>query len=287
MPYPGSMKVKLKKIMTSVFFSILLGYLLLVVFVYIRQGSMIFFPSKEIEATPRDIGLDFEDMTFSTEDGKKIAAWFVPSGNERGVLLFCHGNAGNISHRLDSIRIFHDLGLSVLIFDYRGYGRSEGSPTEKGTYRDAEAAWNYLINKMKVRPEDVIFFGRSLGAGVAAEMALKHRAAGLIMESAFMSVPSLGSKFFPYLPGHLIRLISRFHYSNIDKINRIGIPKLIIHSPQDEIIPFEHGAALFEKATVPKEFLRIAGGHNEGFMLSGRTYIDGLDRFITRSLASP
>lgn len=278
------MKVKLKKIMTSVLFSIVLGYLLLVAFVYARQGSMVFFPSKEIEATPRDIGLPYEDITLSTEDRKNISAWFVPSGKERGVLLFCHGNAGNISHRLDSIRIFHDLGLSVLIFDYRGYGRSEGSPTEKGTYLDAEAAWLYLINVRKVRPEKVILFGRSLGAGVAAELALRHRAAGLIMESAFMSVPSLGSKFFPYLP---VRLISRFHYSNIDKVNRTEIPKLIIHSPQDEIIPFEHGVALFEKAAAPKEFLRIAGGHNEGFMLSGRTYIDGLDRFIASSVASP
>ncbi|HBR17081.1 MAG TPA: alpha/beta hydrolase [Deltaproteobacteria bacterium] len=248
---------------------------------------MVFFPSKEIEATPRDIGLAYEDITLSTEDGKKISAWFVPSGKERGVVLFCHGNAGNISHRLDSIRIFHDLDLGVLIFDYRGYGRSEGSPTEKGTYLDAEAAWNYLINVRKVRPEKVILFGRSLGAGVAAEMALRHRAAGLIMESAFMSVPSLGSKFFPYLPGYLIRLISRFHYSNIDKVSRIGIPKLIIHSPQDEIIPFEHGVTLFEKATGPKEFLRIAGGHNEGFMISGKTYIDGLDRFVSSSVVSP
>ena len=281
------MKVKLKKIMGSVFFSILLGYLLLVAFVYARQGSMVFFPSKEIEATPRDIGLAYEDITLSTEDRKNISAWFVPSGKERGVVLFCHGNAGNISHRLDSIRIFHDLGLSVLIFDYRGYGRSEGSPTEKGTYLDAEAAWAYLVNARKVRPEKVILFGRSLGAGVAAEMALRHRAAGLIMESAFMSVPSLGSKFFPYLPGYLIRLISRFHYSNIDKISTIGVPKLIIHSPQDEIIPFEHGVSLFEKATAPKEFLRITGGHNEGFMLSGRTYIDGLDRFVASSVVSP
>lgn len=258
---------------------LVLGYLVIVAFAYVKQGGMLYFPMKEISATPKDIGLDFEDITLKTEDGLNISAWYVPSENERGVLLFFHGNAGNISHRLDSIRIFHDLDLSVLIVDYRGYGKSEGQPTEKGTYIDAEAAWDYLVNVKNVKPEKVILFGRSLGSAVAAETALKHKAGALIIESGFTSVPDLGSRFYPYLP---VRLISRYHYSTIDKVGKINIPKLFVHSPADEIIPFDHGLALYKNAVEPKEFLGITGGHNDGFFVSGKTYTDGLDAFITK-----
>jgi uncharacterized protein len=255
------------------------GYLVLVAFVYVRQGKMLYFPMKEIEQTPKDIGLDFEEITLRTKDGINISAWYIPAKNERGSLLFCHGNAGNISHRLDSIRIFHELGLSVLIFDYRGYGKSDGSPTEKGTYIDAEAGWDYLVNVKKAAPEKIIIFGRSLGSAVAAETALRHKAGALIIESGFRSVPDLGSRFFPYLP---VKLISRYHYSTINKIGKINIPKLFIHSPGDEVIPFDHGLALYKNAAEPKEFLGITGGHNEGFLISGEKYTDGLDKFIKK-----
>ncbi len=275
------MTVKTKRMIYTVLICLVLGYLFLVGFVYLRQGSMLYYPVREITETPKSIDLDFEEITLRTKDGFNISAWFIPSQTERGVVLFCHGNAGNISHRLDSIRIFHDLNLSVFIFDYRGYGKSEGSPTEKGTYLDAESAWDYLVDIRHVKPEKVILFGRSLGSAVASEIALRHKAGALIIESGFKSVPDLGSKFFPYLP---VKLISRYHYSTIEKVDKIDLPKLFIHSPQDEIIPFEQGVALFEKAKGPKEFLQIMGGHNEGFLISGRIYIDGLDRFISKYL---
>lgn len=265
----------------TILIGLALGYLLLVGFVYLRQGSMVYYPTKDIEGTPADIGLKYEELTLTTKDNIKLLAWYVPAKDERGVLLFCHGNAGNISHRLDSIRIFHDLGLSVLIFDYRGYGRSEGSATEEGTYLDAESAWEYLVNVKGARPEKIMLFGRSLGSAVAAELALKQPAAGIIIESGFKSIPALGAKFFPYLP---VRLISRFQYSTIDKVSRINIPKLFIHSPQDEMIPYEHGAELFKNAAEPKEFLQIRGGHNEGFLTSGKVYTDGLNGFIAKNL---
>jgi len=270
---------KIKRMLWIFFIGLISGYLILVAFVYARQGGMLYFPMKEIDQTPKSIGLNFEEITLRTKDGINISSWHIPAQNERGVVLFCHGNAGNISDRLDSIRIFHELNLSVLIFDYRGYGKSGGSPTEKGTYADAEAAWDYLINIMNVKPAKIIIFGRSLGSAVAAETALRHKAGALIIESGFTSVPDLGSKFYPYLP---VKLISRYHYSTIDKVDRVDIPKLFIHSPQDEIIPFEHGTALFEKAIEPKEFLRITGGHNEGFLISGMTYINGLNSFISK-----
>lgn len=264
-----------------VFTSLILGYLVILGFVYVRQASMIYYPVREIFNTPGDIGLNFEEVTLKTKDGVTISAWYIPARHERGVVLFCHGNAGNISHRLNSIRIFHDLKLSVFIFDYRGYGRSEGSPTEEGTYLDAESVWDYLVKIKHISPEKIILFGRSLGSAVAAEIALNHKAGALIIESGFTSIPDLGRKFFPYLP---VRLITRHHYSTLDKVNKIGIPKLFIHSSQDEVIPFEHGVSLFEKSSEPKEFLRITGDHNEGFLISGRAYIEGLNGFISKYL---
>ncbi|MBI5102364.1 MAG: alpha/beta hydrolase [Nitrospirae bacterium] len=257
------------------------GYLLLVGFAYFRQGSMLYFPQKEIEATPKSIGLDYEEVTLRTKDDIEISAWYIPAVNARGYVLFCHGNAGNISHRLDSIKIFHDLGLGVLIFDYRGYGKSKGSPDEKGTYLDAEAAWDYLVNVLHVPPKKLIIFGRSLGSAVASETATRKEAGLLIMESGFTSVPDLGAKLFPHLP---VRLLSRYRYESIKKVGGIAIPKLFVHSPDDEVIPYEHSERLLKEAAGPKEFLKIRGGHNEGFMSSGRIYTDGLDAFITRYL---
>lgn len=257
------------------------GYLLLLAYVYAKQGSMLYFPSSDIEATPVTIGLEYQELTLRTKDGLEISAWFVPTDTARGFVLFCHGNAGNISHRLDSIRIFHDLGLSVLIFDYRGYGKSRGSPDEEGTYMDAEAAWDYLANILHVRPERIVIFGRSLGSAVAAEVALRRQAAALVMESAFTSVPDLGKKFFPHLP---VSLISRYHYESIGKVGRIKMPKLFIHSREDEIVPYEQGVRLYEGAIEPKEFLRITGGHNEGFLLSREEYMSGLKTFLFRYL---
>ena len=252
-------------------------FLLVSVSLYYRQDSMLFFPEKEIRQTPKDIGLEYEEVSLTTKDGVFITGWYIPAKDEKGVLLFCHGNAGNLSDRLDSIRIFHDLGLSVLIFDYRAYGRSGGTISEKGTYLDAEAAWDYLIRIKHKSSRDIIIFGRSLGGAVAAETALRKDPAGLILESTFMSVPAIAGKYYPWLP---VNLIARYRYATVDKIGLIGCPKLIIHSQTDEIIPFEHGKQIYAKAASPKEFLEIRGGHNDGFLLSGNTYTEGLKGFL-------
>lgn len=265
----------------AVLTGLVLGYILLVAVAYFMQTGMVYYPDREITLTPRDIGLHFEELTLTTKDNVSISAWYIPAESQRGVVLFCHGNAGNISDRLDSIRIFHDLNLSVLIFDYRGYGKSTGSPTEEGTYIDAESAWDYLVHVRNISPEKIILFGRSLGSAVAAETALRRKAGAVIIESGFTSAPDLGQKIFPYLP---VKAISRFQYSTKDKVSRISIPKLFIHSRQDEIIPFEQGEKLFDNASGPKEFLQIQGGHNEGFFLSGESYINGLESFISKHL---
>jgi fermentation-respiration switch protein FrsA (DUF1100 family) len=193
------------------------------------------------------------------------------------VVLLCHGNAGSISHRLDSIRIFHDLGLSVFIFDYRGHGLGEGRPSEEGTYRDAEAAWNHLVEGRGVRGDRIILFGRSLGAVVAAHLAQTARPSALILESAFASVPEIASHHYWYLP---VRWLSRFDYATAAYVRGVHAPTLVIHSRDDEINPIEQGRDVFRQANEPKVFLEISGDHNSGFLLSGAQYTEDLRQFL-------
>ena len=267
----------MKKMLFDVALACLIFYTGMLLLVYFLQDRLLYFPFKDMQATPTAISLPFEEVNLTTSDSEKITAWWIPAQNERAVLLFCHGNAGNISHRLDSIDIFNRLGLSVLIFDYRGYGASTGSPSENGTYLDGEAAWRYLVEVRKKQPEKIILFGESLGGAVAAEIASRHKAGGLILMSSFTSIPELAGSLYPFLP---VKLLSKFRYSTIDKIGSITAPKLIIHSPDDEIIPFALGRVLYEKAAQPKQFLQIKGGHNEGFLESGELYVQGIKDFL-------
>lgn len=258
------------------------GAMLLFIFFY--QNNLLYLPQiggREMEATPEDVGLAYDSVTLTTSDQVELDGWFLPVEQARGVVLFCHGNAGNISHRLDSLQIFHDLGYSVLIFDYRGYGRSQGKPTEEGTSRDAEAAWQYLANERQIDPGRIVLFGRSLGAAVAAQLATVHTPGALIVESCFTSVPDMAAKLYPLLP---VRLLSRLHYNVVDYLQQISCPLLVIHSPDDEIIPFSHGKRLFAAGKPPKKFLKLKGGHNEGFLVSGHAYAQGLAAFLTEHL---
>lgn len=253
-------------------------YIALVIILTIFQSKLIYFPVRPLEASPSAIELSYEIIRFATPDGESLVGWYIGNDKSDKVLLFCHGNAGNISHRLDSIRIFHDLGLSVFIFDYRGYGESSGKPSEEGTYLDAEAALGYLTKDRGIDPSRIIVFGRSLGASVAAYLAKGRPVKGLIVESAMTSLPDLGAKVYPFLP---VRLMSRFKYPTIEYVREADCPVLVIHSPDDELMPFEHGEKLFAAAREPKHFLRITGGHNEGFLLSSSVYTDGLKKYIS------
>ena len=250
--------------------------------IYATQARQIYFPVKEHAATPAAAGMAYEDVYLSTEDGVRLHGWLVPARADSPVLLFFHGNAGNISHRLDSIRIFRELGLAVFIIDYRGYGLSEGQTDEAGTYRDADAAWRYLRDEVGVPAERIVIFGRSLGAAVAAWLAARQLPGAVILESAFTSAPDLGAELMPWLP---VRLMLRFDYDNRAAVAAIRAPLLVAHSPGDEIIPFAHGRALFDAADEPKEFLEMRGGHNDGFLLSQPAYGDALGSFVRRHVA--
>ena len=252
-------------------------------YLFLMQGRMIFYPTRKLQASPADIGLDYESVTLSTSDNVTLHGWFIPAPEARGTLLFFHGNAGNISHRLDSLKIFHNLGLATFIIDYRGYGRSQGSISEQGTYLDGEAAWGYLTHTRKIPAQQIIVFGRSLGAAIAAHVAAGHEPGGLILESALTSVPDMGVQLYPFMP---VRLLSRFNYDTRKALFSVSCPVLIIHSPHDDIIPFEHGLRLYESARGAKSFLEIRGDHNEGFMMSGEVYTDGMREFIAASLAA-
>lgn len=261
------------------------AYVALVLFLYVAQGSLLYLPgipSRELTADPRDIGLDYEEVHLQAADGVGLHGWYVPAGDARGTLLFFHGNAGNISHRLDSLRIFHRLGLNVLIFDYRGYGRSEGKPSEEGMQQDALAAWNHLVTVRGEAPERVVLFGRSLGAALAAWLAARERPGALILESAFVSVPELAGDLYWWLPA---RRLSRLRYDTRDYLAGVQCPVLVVHSPDDEIIPYRHGRALYEAARPPKAFLQLRGDHNMGFLLSGAEYVRGVDDFLSAYLA--
>jgi fermentation-respiration switch protein FrsA (DUF1100 family) len=264
-------------------------HLLLVVFItwcgiagylYFSQSRLLYYPelpSRALEASPADIGLAYETILLTAGDGTRLHGWFVPASAPRGTLLFSHGNAGNIAHRLDSIRQFHSLGLNVLIYDYRGFGESEGKPTEAGTYLDVTAAWDYLLEERLIAPQQIIIFGRSLGAAIAAELASQHPSAGVILESAFTSVPDMAASLYPWLP---VRLLSRYRYNNLEKVARITSPLLLVHSRGDEIVPYAHGERLFAHANEPKQFLELHGGHNDGNHVSHDIYTETLGKFM-------
>ncbi len=244
-------------------------------------SSFIYYPDRAMSGTPADRGLVYESVRLETRDGVRLAGWWLPAGNERGVVLFCHGNAGNISHRLDSLLVFNRLGLSTFIFDYRGYGASEGRPSEEGTYLDAEAAWDYLVRTRRVAPDHIIIFGRSLGGSIAAWLAQEHRPGILITEGGFASLRDIARDLYPWLP---VGLIIRHQYDTRRYLEKVRCPVLIIHSRDDELIPFKHGQALCEAAREPKGFLEIRGSHNRGFMDSLARYEAGLGEFLGRYL---
>jgi len=227
------------------------------------------------------LGLPYESVSLETSDGRRLSAWWVPSESLRGILLFCHGNAGNISDRLGFIRFFNRLGLSVFIFDYRGYGKSSGSPSERGIYRDTEAAWNYLEQIRGIDPQKIVVFGRSLGGSIAAWISQTHRPGALILEASFSSLKEAARD---RLPRFFVNLFVPDQYPTIRYLTVVQCPVLIIHSRDDEIIPFYHGEALFAAARGPKELVAIRGSHNRGFLDSQPFYETAMDSFLSKVL---
>jgi hypothetical protein len=259
------------------------AYAALCAVLYLLQDRMLFLPSipgRAVTATPADAGLRFEDVTLTAADGVRLHGWWVPAPGRaprtRRALLHCHGNAGNIGHRLEHVAIFHALGLDVLLFDYRGYGRSEGTPGETGLYLDAEAAWAHLVAR-GLRPADIVVHGQSMGGAVAAHLAARRQPAALVLESTFTSVPDLAAQLYWWLPA---RWLARLSLDTRAELAGVRSPLLVIHSRDDEIIPFSHAQALLAAAREPRALAEIQGDHNAGFWISREAYTRAWREFL-------
>jgi fermentation-respiration switch protein FrsA (DUF1100 family) len=269
-------------------------YALVCLVVYLAQVKLVFFPGPPPSRTPADAGLAFDAWTIATSDGERLDAWLVrapgaapgvssgvsPRGAARGALLFCHGNAGTIENRLDRAQAFARMGLDVLLFDYRGYGRSSGKPTEDGVYLDADSAYDALV-AAGFGPERIVAYGESLGGAVAIDIAARRKVAALIVEDSFTSLADMAAELYRWLPA---RLLARIRFDSIAKVSRVNAPILVVHSPADGLVPFEHGKRLFEAAREPKTLLVTSGGHGEGGFLRRAEWIDSVNAFLASAL---
>jgi fermentation-respiration switch protein FrsA (DUF1100 family) len=228
---------------------------------YIESASA-FFPSRSMAVSPSVMGLPWEDVYFKTKDHVTLNGWFFKDPHAKSTIIFAHGNCGNMSGRLLKIKFFYDLGLNVFIFDYRGYGKSKGKPTEAGIYLDAQAAFDYLQSQGHVNMKNIILYGASLGGAVVIDLATHRNAALLVVESSITNAQDMAKILYPFVPSFFIGL----KFDSINKVRALKVFKFFIHSPDDEVVPFWVGQKLFEAAVEPKEFLKIHGGHNEGSM---------------------
>lgn len=269
------------RVLLFVFLAVLLAYAVLTGIVYFLQDKMLFYPARHVARSPAHAGLVFETVALQTSDEEQLHGWWIPATEPRGTVVVCHGNAGNIGDRLDLAELFHRLRLNVLLFDYRGYGQSTGTPDEAGLYRDAEAAWRMTLRKGGGDPLHTFVFGESIGAGPATWLAQQNRVGALILEAPFTSVPDAAALHFPWLPA---RRLTRTQFDNLSRIAHIEAPLLILHSLDDEIIPFAQGKQLFDAARLPKAFAELDGGHNTARFVSREAYAQAIDDFLRQQI---
>lgn len=244
------------------------------------ERSFVYFPSQELAGNPGDIGLPYRDLTIVTEDQLNLHGWFVPCEGAHNTLLIFHGNAGNIGHRLPWIGLLHQLGVNVFIFDYRGFGKSEGSPFEQGLYRDARAAYEWWARERERGGEGLILVGESLGGAVAVHLAARVPPAGLILQSTFTSAQDMAKTMFPL---SLLLPLTGVRFDSAEEIARVGCPKLIIHGTLDGIVPFRLGQTLYEVAPPPKWFYAVPdAGHNDLLWVAGTEYSRQVQSFLSK-----
>ncbi len=260
----------------------LCGYAIITMAAWYFRNNIIFHPSHLLAATPKALHLAYEDVRIKTADGVVIHGWYVPASGgplfSRGItMLLFHGNAGNISGRLDYIRIFNDLGLNSLIVDYHGYGQSEGKPSVEGTEMDAIAAWNWLVVDKGVPPDKIVLHGHSLGGGVAGWLAGQVKPAAIILECTFTSLADAGKSAYPFLP---VKMFVGGIYDTKETLHGKNLPALFTHSPEDNVVPYSLGRELYESYDGPKQFVELTGSHSGAFLQSGRVYVDGVKSFL-------
>jgi fermentation-respiration switch protein FrsA (DUF1100 family) len=270
---------------------VFVGFATMILLMALFERSLIFFPTRypdgfwDTEAVARGSGCVIEDRFFKAEDGVGLHGWWVrrvDGGDDDPVLLFFHGNAGNLSHRAELLfELATRVPARVLMVGYRGYGRSEGRPSEEGLYLDARAAWRHLTVESGLPPDRIVVFGKSLGGAVAVDLATVVEPAGLIVESSFTSVPDMAGKHYPFVPKFMIRT----RMNSLAKIRTISCPKLFIHSKADRVVPYALGRKLFEAAPEPKRFHEVLGaGHNETWLVDGNAYFDAMSSFVREAV---
>jgi fermentation-respiration switch protein FrsA (DUF1100 family) len=257
------------KTAVNLLLSVLLGVALGLLGLRVMEPRFIYYPVRQIGMTPDRLGLPYEDIYLTTADGVRINGWFLAAERGGPTVLFLHGNGGNISFSLEKLSILRQLGADVFIIDYRGYGRSQGEPTERGTYRDADAAYRYLVRQRGVDPRRLVVYGESLGAAVAVDLASRERTGGVVLEGGFTSVVDVGRAVFPFLP---VRWLVRDRYDTLSKIGRIRAPLLILHAASDEFLAMDHAHKLLAEAHPPKRLVELRGGHNDAFLVSNDAY---------------
>ena len=243
--------------------------------------SLPFFPSRHVPLTPKSVALDFQNLRLKTDDGEHIHCWFVPrppSTDEAPLtILFLHGNGGSLSSCLDTIAICHQLGCSVLSADYRGFGTSSGRPSVLGAITDAHAAHNWLTKEYGCSPNHIVYFGRSLGGGVAAALASQKAPAGLILESTFTSIRAVARHLYPLLP---TRWLFPQDFDTPARLDALHCPLLVMHSPHDRLVPYSMGCFLYERYQGPKHFAQLQGSHGRGYLLDIPKYMMELSTFL-------
>jgi fermentation-respiration switch protein FrsA (DUF1100 family) len=241
------------------------------------ESHAVFYPSVHIQATPAAVGVPYEEVTIPTVDGIRLNAWFVRSSTvSRAVVIYCHGNGGNIGDRIDWMKAFYDMGLNVLLFDYRGYGRSTGRPTEEGVYQDAVTVYDYLVRRPDVDRSLIAAYGESLGGAVAVDMAVKRPLAGLVIDGSFTSAQDMADLLYPGLPTWFMTC----RFDSVTKVRRLTIPKLFFHNRDDTIIPFAVGKRLFDAAAEPKLLVPLPGEHGSGLFSDPERYKHAFQSFM-------
>jgi len=245
------------------------------------ESRFIYFPARTLAATPADAGLEFVDVTFNTHDGVSLHGWWVPGRVDGTTLVWFHGNAGNLGDRVGLLELLHEeLGIGIFAIDYRGYGTSEGEPSEAGLYADARAALEAAQLHAGARPDEIVVFGQSLGAAVAVELASTHSLRGVVLEAAFTSIQDMARHHYSFLP---VWPLLRTSFDSEARIAAIDAPLLMLHGENDDIVPFDMGRRLFAAAKAPKEFTGVEGaGHNDvylkaDFIAALRTFLDTLE----------
>lgn len=251
--------------MISLLATIAGGYLLLLLFMYLFQSKLIFLPSSDLVITPQRAGLQAEDVWIETDDEEQLHGWYFPSDSTEYVVVLSHGNAGNISNRIDIAKFLQEAGFSALIYDYRGYGQSSGTPSEEGLYRDIEAVVQYLKTEKGYSENQMIMYGRSMGGAVASYATTKFNVGGLVLDSAFKNLKTMVSDLYPFVPAFL----ASYEFPAEQYLQQLsGIPVMIMHSPNDSIVDISHGKSLYGVAKEPKTFVELRGGHNDNFHAS-------------------